>query len=147
MTKHVPEANQSVRQHPLHHLINSFWGDDLGVAHNDSFFREAQKSNVSLSEDETHVYVEANLAGLAENEIDVTLDKGVLWIRGEKDEVKDERKYHRRAHRSYSYKVTLPEGVNLEAEPQAKYEKGILSVTFDKSEGKTARKIRFTSHN
>lgn len=135
------------KHHPLHHLMKSFWDDDMSFFGNHSMVGEDRKGNLSLSEDESHVYVEANLAGLQENEIDVTLDKGVLWIRGEKEEVKDERKYHHKAYRSYSYKLALPESANTDSEPRAKYEKGILSITFDKVDGQTARKIKFTTDN
>lgn len=143
MTNQVPERREKL--HPLHALMRSFWDDDLSFFEETPLSERGRKSNLSLSEDDKHVYVEANLPGLDENEIDVTLDKGVLWVRGEKKEEKDDRKYHHKAYRSYSYKVALPDSINSESEPQAKYEKGVLLVTFDKAQASTARKINVQS--
>ena len=45
-------------------------------------------SGLSVSEDENHVFVEAALPGLKADEIEMTFDKGILWIKAEKKEEK-----------------------------------------------------------
>lgn len=61
-------------------------------------------TNLSVSEDDKKVYVEAALPGLTPNEIDMTFQKGVLTIRGsKKEEQGDKKKYYRKASRMYSY--------------------------------------------
>ncbi len=145
MSRHIPEKSTQQRAHPFHSLMRSFWGDDLNLFDDRVLGLGERRGNLSLSEDDSHIYVEADLAGLSENEIDITLDKGVLWIKGEKEEKQDDKKYHQRAYRSYSYKIALPDSANQDATPVAKYEKGVLSITFDKVKGETAKKIKVKS--
>lgn len=129
------------REHPFNRLARSFFGDDLGFFLEDGFAPKSHHPNISLSEDDTHVYIEAALAGLTSEEIDVTMENGVVWIRGSKKEKEDQKKYHYRAERSYSYKLALPESVNEASEPKAKYENGILFITFEKAKKANPKKI------
>ena len=39
-------------------------------------------SGLSMSEDDKNVFVEASLPGIDPKDVEVTFDKGVLWIRG-----------------------------------------------------------------
>lgn len=39
-------------------------------------------NGLSMSEDDKNVYVEAALPGVAPKDIDITFEKGTLWIRG-----------------------------------------------------------------
>ncbi len=123
-------------EHPFNKLINTFWDDSLPLIDG-----QIKNSHLTLAEDEKAVYVEANLPGLDSSEIDVTLDNKTLWIRGHKKEIQDEKKYHYRSKKSYSYQITLPECIDESKDPLTKYEHGVLSITFSKSKGDTARKI------
>lgn len=127
-------------EHPIQRVFRDLWGQDL------DFFRESRSSlqgasNVSLSEDETHIYVDAALPGLSEDEIEVTLEKGILWIQGHKKEEEEKKKYHYKATRSYSYQLALPESVDENGETKASYEKGVLHITFNKAKGQIPKKI------
>jgi HSP20 family protein len=123
-------------EHPLSKLINTFWDDSLPLIDD-----QIKNTHLTLAEDEKAVYVEANLPGLDSSEIDVTLDNKMLWIRGHKKEVQDEKKYHYRSKKSYSYQITLPESIDDSKDPITKYEHGVLCITFLKSKGDTTRKI------
>ncbi len=103
----------------------------------------AEETGLSVSEDEKCFYVEAQMPGLDLKEIDITLDKGVLWICGEKkEEVEDKkRKFHRKALCSFSYRLSIPTQINESSEPTAKYKDGILSLTFQKTNKGQTRKI------
>lgn len=130
-------------EHPLHRVLRTFWGDDFDFVNEDlpALRRLERESNLSLSEDDKNVYVEAGMPGLNENEIEITLERGVLWIRGHKKEEQDNKKYHYRAKRSYSYQLALPESVDESKEPEAHYEKGVLKVTFAKTKSSPVKKI------
>lgn len=106
-------------------------------------FETVSSSNISLSEDEKSVYVEANLPGLKDQEIELTLDKDTLWIKGNRKESKEdeERKYYYKASRSFSYRVTLPKDIDYHAEPNANFENGVIHVVFKKSTKDQPRKI------
>lgn len=130
------------RENPFNQILRRVWGDELGLIDESgkSIFSH-HHANVSLSEDEGHVFVDAALPGLEESEIEITLDKGLLWIRGEKKEEHDNKKYYYKGQRSYSYQLALPENVDESVEPQARYDKGMIHITFMKNKGEKAKKI------
>lgn len=102
-------------------------------------------SGLSVSEDERNVYVEAELPGLKLEEVDVTFDKGVLWVKGEAKEEDKNKKYYRRSHRSFSYRVAVPGEIDTTREPEAQYQNGVMTVTFAKSPQSQPKKIAVKS--
>ena len=100
-------------------------------------------SGLSISEDDDHLYVEAQLPGLKTDDIDVTFHKGELWIKGgKKEEEKDKkRKYYRMASSDFSYRIMVPGEIDESKEPDAKYENGVMTVTFRKSARSEPKKI------
>jgi HSP20 family protein len=98
--------------------------------------------NLDVFETADEVVVKANVAGIPDEKVDITFEKGVLWIRAEEEEEKKEgRKYYRKATRSYSYKVAVPGDVDLKKDPDARIEKGVVTVTFKKAEEVKPKKI------
>lgn len=120
-------------------LFPMFWDDmlselsDLGN----------EQTGLTLSEDKKNVYVEAALPGLQLKDIDVTLEKGILWIKGEKKEEEEdkEKKFYRKATSSFSYRLALPNQIDESKEPKANYQDGVLKMTFAKALQSQARKI------
>ncbi len=108
-----------------------------------NFQASGMEANLSVYEDESHVYVEAPVPGLNEDEIDITFEKGVLWINGQKEsEEKDEsKKYHLKSSKSFSYCLNIPGHLDQQAIPKASCDKGILHISFAKSELAKPRKI------
>lgn len=100
-------------------------------------------SGLSISEDDKHVYVEAAVAGLDPKDIDVTYDKGVLWIKGEaKEEEEDKRKkYYRRSTQSYSYRVMVPGDLDQNVEPDVTSKNGVVRVAFTKKPKTQPKKL------
>lgn len=100
-------------------------------------------SNLDVYETENEVVVKANVAGVPDNKVDITFEKGVLWVRAEEDkeEKDDKKKYYRKATRSYSYKVAIPGNIDLKVEPSAVVEQGVVKVTFRKAEEAKPKKI------
>ena len=99
-------------------------------------------SNMDIYETENEVVVRANVAGVAEDKVELTFEKGLLWIRAEAEqEDREGKKYYRKATRSYSYKVAVPGNVDMRQEPQAEIENGVLTVTFKKAEEAKPKKI------
>jgi HSP20 family protein len=99
--------------------------------------------NISLSEDDLHDYVDAAMPGINPDEIDITYDKGMLWIRGEttQEDIDKNKKYYQRASNSFSYRITLPTDIDENAEPQASCDNGMLMLTFNKSLKAKPKKI------
>jgi HSP20 family protein len=105
-----------------------------------SFF---PSSGLTVSEDEKNVYIEASVPGIDPSHVEVTFDKGTLWIRGSEnaDEEDKDKKYYRRASKNFSYRVAVPGNVDENAEPDAVCKNGIMRVTFQKLPEKQPRKI------
>src|ERR1700722_7347174 len=93
-------------------------------------------SGLSVSEDEKNVYVEAALPGIKPDEIEMTFDKGVLWIKAEKKEEEKDRgkKFYRKAVSSFSYRIAVPGNIDEGKQPDAGCKNGVLRVVFPKTQ-------------
>ncbi len=100
-------------------------------------------SGLSVSEDEKHVYIEAALPGIKPEDVEVTFDKGILWIKAErKEEIEDKnKKFYRKATSSFSYHVAVPGNVDENQQPEASVKNGMMKVTFAKAQKPPLRKI------
>ncbi len=101
-------------------------------------------SGLSVYEDENTITVEASLPGLKLDEIEMTFEKGVLWIKGEKSEEVEEKnkKYYRKATSSFSYRVAVPGDIDEHREPEALFANGMLKVIFSKTKTHEPKKIQ-----
>lgn len=110
---------------------------------NDGGFLSQAWPNLPLAiwEDDTHLYIEADMPGVLENDVEVTCNNGSLLIRGER---------RPQEGRSYLYNgltfgrfervVALPEAVNTD-EAEATLINGVLSITLPKSPEARTKKI------
>jgi len=99
-------------------------------------------SGLSMSEDDRDIFIEASLPGIDPKEIEVTFERGVLWIRGEAKEEDTKRKYYHRAQRSFVYRLSIPETVDPASEPEVTSRNGVLRVTFNKVLKTELKKIK-----
>jgi HSP20 family protein len=102
---------------------------------------------VDVSESETEIVVAAELPGIDEKDVEVSLNEGVLTLRGERKsetEQKDEKGkgYHRRErfYGSFERSIRLPADVDVE-KTHASFSKGVLTVTLPKSAESRVRRI------
>ena len=129
--------------HPLHKNFLSLFGDDWFVP-----AETARESNFALSEDDQHVFVSVSLPGIKQDELEVTVDKGVLWVKAEKSSEKEEegkRKHYYKMQGSYSYRLQLPDKVDFQEEPEATLSDGVLEMTFSKTRKDSPRRITVNS--
>ncbi len=100
---------------------------------------------ISLWQDEDRIYVEADLPGLGEEDVEVTVHKDVLVIRGER-KVEEGRQhlYNGRTWGRFERAITLPDEVDG-AGVQAELNHGVLRVTLPKSPETKPRKITLKS--
>ena len=100
--------------------------------------------DVDVREDEKHIYIDAELAGMTKDDIDITLDDGVLTIRGNKTIEREEEKqnYCIRERRSgeFTRSFKMPSVVD-QNHVNASLKDGILSVTLTKKEVDKAKRI------
>jgi HSP20 family protein len=92
-------------------------------------------------ENDDHVYIEAELPGLAENDVDVTVHNGTLYIRGER-KPQEGRKYlyNSQWFGRFERVIALPEAVNTD-DVQATLTNGLLCIALPKTPKAKPRKI------
>ena len=96
----------------------------------------AYAPRIDFSETDTEMRIAAELPGIEEKDIHISLEDGVLTIRAERNaEVKDENAVERRHvetfHGKYERSLRLPSEVDGDA-VKAVYRNGILTVTLPK---------------
>lgn len=126
---------------PRNFLENIWDFDDDLLSLFDTRSTSGLSSGLSVSEDDKHVYVEASVPGVDPDKIEVSYDKGVLWIRGQQEEKNRDRKFYRKASASFSYRMAIPGNVDESKDPEATYKNGIMTVTFNKVPGPQPKKI------
>lgn len=89
--------------------------------------------SVDVKEDDRGVGVKAELPGLTEKDVEVSLDRDGLTISGEKREEKEnkgEGYWHREAsYGSFRRVIPLPEGLNHE-KVDARFKNGVLTISL-----------------
>ena len=91
---------------------------------------------VDVTETEKGYRVVAELPGMDEKDIEVKIANGMLTIKGEKQEEKEEEKQdyyvRERSFGSFERTFQVPEGVDIE-KVDASFKKGVLTVTLPKT--------------
>jgi HSP20 family protein len=104
--------------------------------------------SIDVSETDGEIEITAELPGLEEKDVEVTLEDQVLTIRGEKKAEKEEKdKNYRITERSYGsfYRaLELPRGIT-EKDIKASLTNGVLKVTLPKPQPANAKKIDIKS--
>jgi HSP20 family protein len=113
---------------------NFFRGFDI-----ESFFGRRSRTfspNIDVVENDKEIKVSAELPGMDEKDIEVSLNKDSLTIKGEKKEEKEEKGrdyYHmERSYGSFSRTIPLPVEVDTD-KVEAHFKKGVLTVTLPKT--------------
>lgn len=105
---------------------------------------------VDVKEEEKEILVSAELPGMDQKDIDVTVTNDSVRISGEKkqEEEKEEKGYYRRetSYGSFERTIDLPAEVD-ESKAEAEFSKGVLTIRLPKSEEAQAKqkKIKIKS--
>jgi len=98
-------------------------------------------ASMNVSETDKEIRITAELPGVTEQDIEVSLEDDVLTIRGEKrfERKDDKENFHfvERSYGTFQRSLRLPYAVDSE-EVQASFENGVLTVTVPKT-GRQAR--------
>jgi HSP20 family protein len=118
-------------------LFDSFLGGMPSLTGLRQGFPEGQMMTPTLDvkENEKEIVVKADLPGMDENDINLTIHNGVLSLRGEKkSEHTDQREnYHvmERSYGSFQRSIRLPETID-DDKAEARFDKGVLTITLPK---------------
>jgi HSP20 family protein len=107
---------------------------DRFLGHDGSFVgREQSLMPVAFWEDDDHYYVEADLPGVAEADVDVSVHNGTLFLRGVRKPAEGRRYlYNGRPFGRFEWALTLPAGVDTDR-VTARLADGVLALTLPKS--------------
>src|SRR3954452_11028007 len=120
----------------LDSLFDRVFGDDGG------FTGQAWAgAPVAMWEDDDHISIEAELPGVAEKDLDITVHHGMLFTRGERKPEEGRRYlYNGRSYGRFERVITLPEAVNTD-EAEATPTDGVLCINLPKSPEARPKKI------
>jgi HSP20 family protein len=103
--------------------------------------RERPVLPVAMWQDEDHIYIEVELPGVAEPDVELTVHNGVLFIRADRKPEQGRRYlYNDRSYGRFERAVTLPEDV-IADEVQAELKGGVLSIALPKRPEARPKKI------
>ena len=97
---------------------------------------------VDIHEDENHIYVDAELPGFEKNEVDVTIENGVLTITAERksETPKGEKHLNERRYTRVGRSFTVPNTIDPE-KVDATLTNGLLKLVLHKHEQVKPRRI------
>ena len=105
---------------------------------------------VDVYEDEKHIHIKADVAGIEDKDLDLNFQDNVLTVSGRRNEDKNESTgkncfVSERRFGSFSRSIALPEGVNPE-NVKAELKNGVLKVTIEKPKTEESKKIKIDIH-
>jgi len=121
----------------------------------DSFFRggtdeefplaaTSWRPAVDIAEEDSAFVVKMELPGVTKEDVKITMENGLLTVKGEKREEKESKgtNYHRveRGYGAFQRSFTLPNTVKGE-KVEASFRDGILNITLPKSEESKPKEI------
>lgn len=128
---------------------NDFWGDrffnQLVPRSFQDFFRTGNFGpSVDLKETDTEIILHADIPGVSQEDLDITVDENVIVLKGEtnRGETREEKGYHLTERRYGSFYRTIPLPAEVKSDQaKAKYKNGVLQLHVPKVE--TAAKRGF----
>jgi len=100
---------------------------------------------VDVSEDEKEITIKAEVPGMSEKDLEVTFANGILRLRGEKKEEKEEKKkntWHKESWQgSFVRNIPLGEGVEWK-KAEARHKDGVLTVVIPKKPGASENPVK-----
>lgn len=136
----------------LQHQLNQSGFSNKVLADNDSDYSNVVTSRwspaVDIKEEADRFLITADLPGVDPKEIEITMDNGVLTIKGERQsELRDEKEGYKRVERvsgAFYRRFSLPDTADAER-IEAKGKDGVLEITLPKHEKVLPRKIEVKS--
>lgn len=134
----VPSTRVNARpSHSPFNLFDAFFNDSRLPAASSSGNGTSFSPRVDVNESETAYEISAELPGLADKDIEITVVDSVLTLKGEKSseqEVKEGNYYRQeRAYGSFERSFRLPDEVEAD-KVEAHFKNGVLTVGLPKSE-------------
>jgi HSP20 family protein len=148
-------ANELMEWRPFREIsrlrreMDRLWDDYFGAGRRGLRPLQAEFAPaVDIKETDTEIVVKAEVPGIDAKDINISVAGDVLTIKGEKKSEREEKEenYHlvERSYGSFSRSLGLPAAVDLD-KVEAKYEKGVLTITCPKKEAAKPKAIEIKS--
>ncbi|MCK9229412.1 MAG: Hsp20/alpha crystallin family protein [Syntrophales bacterium] len=132
-------------QRNINDMFDSFFADfPRFPGHGMDEWRGRFAPSIDVKEEDKEIEITAELPGMDENDIDVSITHEALVIKGEKKEEKEEEgkgyRHSERRYGSFQRVIPLPESIDRD-KAEASFKKGVLSIRIPKTgEAETAGK-------
>jgi HSP20 family protein len=121
---------------------NDFWGDrffhQLMPRNFSDFFKGGNFGpSVDLRETDTEIILNADIPGVNQEDLDITVDENVVILKGEtkRDETREGKGYHLTERRYGNFYRTIPLPMEVKSDKAtAKYRNGVLELRIPKAE-------------
>ncbi len=125
--------------------MDRLWNRAFGETALGKVFETEWQPSADIVETAENITVKVELPGLEPKDIEVTFSGDLLTIKGEKkkEEEKKDKKYHctERFYGMFERSFRLPTGIKVD-KVEAKFDKGILTVTLPKTEEAKTKEIK-----
>jgi len=109
------------------------------------FFDSQWLPAIDMYDDEKNVYIKADVAGIEEKDLNVSIQDNILTIAGERVEEREDKKkgcvISERCMGSFSRSITLPAGIKHDG-IKAELKNGVLTVTLPKEKQSESKTIK-----
>lgn len=136
-----------VRHIPLNELESWLWDRTRGLsqlASNGDSREPTWQPAVDVQENAERILLVADLPGLEQSDVDITIDKNVLSVRGERkaqSPTDGEYQHRERAQGAFIRAFTLPATIDVDA-VSAEMRSGVLTITLPKKAEAKPRQIK-----
>lgn len=124
--------------------VNRLFASSFSRNNDNELMRGAWTPHVDIFEDKDRIVIEAELAGMKPEDVNISIENNVLTLQGERrfEKKEDEKNFHRveRSYGTFTRSFTLPPTVSSE-NTSAEFENGVLRLTLAKREEAKPRRI------
>ncbi len=131
----------------MDNLFNGFFGHSMRPGAAAGLPQGVLSPAIDVSEGDKEITLTAELPGLSEDDVELTVSDGRLMLKGEKkienDGGRNDRQYTERSYGAFQRMLPLPDRVDAD-NISARFDRGVLTVTMPKkpgAEGEGARRI------
>lgn len=143
--KIIPKLKKTLPayRHDLERFFDDFLAPSSWAEHFDRLPEGALSFDMDVSESESEYHIEAEIPGMEEKDIEVSIEGSHLIIKGEKKEEsqKKDKNYYssERRYGSFTRAISLPENADVD-KAQADYKSGVLEIHIPKAADSPKRK-------
>lgn len=145
MTRWEPANDMAALSQRMDRLFDELMGRGLRRSGDESRVRGTWSPAVNILEKQDTIHITADLPGMKAEDVEVTVDNGVLTVRGERklEESAEGETYHRveRIYGAFERTFTLPNSVDVNR-IEAKFTNGEMEIVLPKREESKPRSVK-----